>query len=76
MNEELNPTTVMIMNVYKNSFGFAILLSIIFTILKVTNSINLHWAWVLSPLWIRVLVGMIGFTICLISELIAGVNKK
>lgn len=34
------------------------ILWIVFTILKLTDVINWSWIWVLSPLWISLLIGI------------------
>ena len=39
--------------------GFVGLLTIAFIVLKLTNNIDWSWIWVLSPLWIPVLVWII-----------------
>lgn len=39
--------------------SFLGLLTIAFIVLKLTKVINWSWIWVLSPLWIEVLVGLI-----------------
>jgi hypothetical protein len=36
--------------------GFLGLLTILFVVLKLTGAINWSWLWVLSPLWIPLLV--------------------
>ena len=35
-----------------NGIGFAVLLTILFIGLTLTNNINWDWLWVLSPLWV------------------------
>jgi len=39
--------------------GFAGLLTIVFIVLKLTKVINWSWIWVLSPLWISFIIGVI-----------------
>lgn len=36
--------------------GFASLLTIVFIVLKLTRVISWSWWWVLSPIWISVLI--------------------
>ena len=43
--------------------GFSGLLTIAFIVLKLTNVINWSWLWILSPLWISFVLGVIIFTI-------------
>lgn len=38
--------------------GFAGLLTIAFIVLKLTEVIDWPWLWVLSPLWISLLIGV------------------
>ena len=38
--------------------GFAGLLAVLFVGLKLTNVISWSWWWVLSPLWISTLIGL------------------
>lgn len=46
--------------------GFAGILTIVFIILKLLGKIDWSWIWVLSPLWISLIVTAILFTIVLI----------
>lgn len=46
--------------------GFAGILTIVFIILKLLGKINWSWIWVLSPLWISLIVTAILFMIVLI----------
>jgi len=39
--------------------GFAGLLTIVFVVLKLTNVIDWRWIWVVSPLWIGLVVGLL-----------------
>lgn len=39
--------------------GFGGVLTIVFIILKLTKVISWSWLWVLSPLWISLLLGLI-----------------
>ena len=39
--------------------GFAGLLTIVFIVLKLTGYISWTWLWVLSPIWISILVAVV-----------------
>lgn len=39
--------------------GFSGLLTIVFVVLKLTNVIDWSWWWVLSPLWISLLLALV-----------------
>lgn len=43
-------------------------LLIVFIVLKLIGVINWGWGWVLAPLWIPVLLVVIGFLVSLISD--------
>lgn len=47
------------MNENKSTIGFIGLLQIAFIILKLCNVITWSWFWVLSPIWLEVLVVII-----------------
>jgi hypothetical protein len=42
-----------------NGIGFLSLLAIAIIVLKLTNVIKWSWWWVLSPLWITFLLGLV-----------------
>ena len=42
-----------------NGIGFTGLLTIVFVVLKLTGYITWSWWWVVSPLWVSVLVGVL-----------------
>lgn len=46
--------------------GFASLLTLIFIVLKLCKVIDWSWIWVLSPMWISVLLVVLIITICII----------
>lgn len=50
--------------------GFVGLLTIVFITLKLTGYIAWPWVWVLSPIWISFLVGLMLFTIFFVGYLI------
>lgn len=39
--------------------GFVGLLTIVFIVLKLTNYIQWSWVWVLSPIWISILLWLV-----------------
>ena len=47
-------------------FGFVSLLTILFITLKLLNIITWSWLWVLSPLWISAILGIIVIIVALI----------
>ena len=51
--------------------GFAGLLTIAFIVLKLTGVISWSWLWVLSPIWISVLIAVLVIAIVLIVAIIA-----
>jgi hypothetical protein len=53
-----------------NLFG---LLTIAFVILKLCKVINWSWWWVLSPLWISVLISLICF---IVAAIIKEISRK
>lgn len=48
-----------------SGIGFGGLLTIVFIVLKLTNVIDWKWIWVLSPLWISVILVIIVFAVLL-----------
>ncbi len=42
-----------------NSIGFTGLLTILFIALKLTDKIDWSWWWVLSPIWISIVIALI-----------------
>ena len=48
--------------------GFCDVLLIVFIVLKLIGIINWSWGWVLAPLWIPVLLVVIGFLVSLIFD--------
>jgi hypothetical protein len=57
----------------KGGVGFTGLLTIVFIALKLTGHINWSWLWVLSPLWISGLLGIL--FIAIFVFFIAWLNK-
>jgi fatty acid desaturase len=53
--------------------GFCGTLTIVFIVLKLVNVINWSWLWVLSPLWIDIVLTII---LLLILELISNSKTK
>ncbi len=52
--------------------GFSGLLTVLFVGLKLTGHITWPWLWVLSPIWISLLIGI---AILLIVAIVTGVFK-
>ncbi len=48
--------------------GFGGLLAIVFIVLKLMHIITWSWLWVLSPLWIPMLIGLILISVGLIVQ--------
>ena len=46
-------------NITSNGIGFIGLLTIVFIVLKLLKVIKWSWLWVLSPLWISFIIGLI-----------------
>lgn len=46
-------------NSKSNGVSFSSLLTIVFIVLKLTDVIDWSWVWVLSPVWISILLGLI-----------------
>lgn len=56
--------------------GFPGLLTLIFITLKLTDYIDWSWVWVLSPLWISILLAIvIGFLIVSMGGTVKRVRK-
>lgn len=51
---------------FGGGIGFASLLTLIFIVLKLCKVIDWSWIWVLSPMWISVLLVVLIITICII----------
>lgn len=54
--------------------GFCGLLTIVFIVLKLLGYINWSWVWVLAPLWISWIIGIVFILICV--AIIYFCNKK
>ncbi len=54
-----------------SGIGFGGLLTVAFIVLKLTKVINWSWVWVLSPLWISVLIAILFIVGALIVVAIA-----
>lgn len=48
--------------------GFTGLLTIAFIVLKLTNYIDWSWWWVLSPIWISIVLAILLITLALIFK--------
>ena len=56
-----NPTLATKKNDMKT--GFTSLLALIFIALKLVGTIDWGWVWVLSPIWIVILINLIGIIV-------------
>lgn len=54
-------------NARNGGMGFISILTLIFIVLKLTNNISWSWIWVLSPIWISIVLITIMFAIILIA---------
>ena len=54
-------------NARNSGMGFISVLTLILTVLKLTNNISWPWVWVLSPLWISVLLFLTTVAIIMIA---------
>jgi len=52
--------------------GFAGLLTVAFVVLKLTGVVTWPWVWVLSPLWISFVIGVL---VLLVIGLVAAVRR-
>lgn len=55
-------------NTKSGGIGFSGVLAIVFIVLKLVGVINWSWVWVLSPIWIPIMLVII---LLLISELLS-----
>jgi hypothetical protein len=58
-----------------SGIGFPGLLTVLFVGLKLTGHITWPWVWVLSPLWISLLIGLTVIAIVFIIAIASGVWK-
>ena len=42
-----------------NKIGFGSLLTLVFIVLKLTGTIHWSWLWVLSPIWIGMIIWLL-----------------
>lgn len=48
-----------------SGIGFVGLLTVAFIVLKLCHVISWSWVWILSPIWISVIIGIVVFLIIL-----------
>ena len=53
--------------VRNSGMGFISVLTLIFVVLKLTNNISWSWIWVLSPIWISIILIILIFGIILVA---------
>ena len=58
-----------------SGIGFGGLLTIVFIVLKLTKYIDWSWWWVLSPIWIPIILFVVGFGLFMLIKG-AILNKK
>ena len=56
--------------------GFTGLLTIVFIVLKLTGHISWSWVWVLSPIWISIILVILFIVIAGAVMIISSVNKS
>lgn len=57
--------------------GFFGLLTIVFIVLKLTKVISWGWQWVLAPIWIPCIIGIVLVLVPIIAiKFLSGGNKK
>ena len=54
-------------NVRNSGMGFISVLTLMFVVLKLTNNISWSWIWVLSPIWISIILMILIFGIILVA---------
>ena len=59
-----------------NGIGFAGLLTLIFITLKLIGVINWSWLWVLSPLWISFIIGIIIIIVVVVIVAFVESNRR
>lgn len=57
--------------VVSGGVGFPTLLFLLFLGLKLTNYINWAWIWIISPLWIPVVIILIIFIVLILGSVIS-----
>lgn len=56
--------------------GFGGLLTIAFIVLKLTKCIAWSWWWVLSPVWVPVVIAIIAFVVLVIREIVLNYKRR
>lgn len=56
--------------------GFGGLLTIAFIVLKLTKCITWSWWWVLSPVWVPVVIAIIAFVVLVIREIVLNYKRR
>jgi hypothetical protein len=51
-----------------SGIGFTGLLTIVFIVLKLTKYIDWSWWWVLSPIWISIVLFFVGFVFFMLAK--------
>lgn len=58
-----------------SSLNLSTILTVVFVVLKLTGNINWHWGWVLSPLWITLVLYVFGSAVLLTLIAVHEYNK-
>jgi len=58
-----------------SGISFTGALTVLFIGLKLTHVISWPWLWVLSPIWISLLIGLTVIGVLLIAAIVAGLFK-
>jgi hypothetical protein len=72
MNDTKAPTQV----TTSGGVGFAGLLTLVFVVLKLTHVIDWSWVWVLAPLWISLIAGIVMFVLAIVLAAIVAAIKR
>jgi len=58
-----------------SSIGFSGMLTVLFIGLKLTDNIEWSWWWVLSPVWISILIVLLVLVVILIVAVLVGLSE-
>lgn len=59
-----------------NVWKLSVALTIIFTVLKLTKAIDWSWVWVVSPLWITIILTFVVFVVIFVVAIVQMVKGK
>jgi hypothetical protein len=75
VNNETSMSSKSSSSTVSSGMGFSGWLTILFIGLKLTGHITWPWVWVLSPLWISLLIGLSIVAIFVVIGIVAGIWK-